>query len=198
MKIDKRVYVGTDEEELKRIFPDIKKYWEKDPDIYEELQNVAEKLYFSKNPKYVFSQQMLVFVRLYLEEVSNEGYYYNYTVWHSVREHLEQKDYVFIDHEKEIWQMMLFFQYAMVKTKYLAPKNKIGTKKNGYYNNTPSGLTIVDTNWNTNIVVTGGVGVKGHFRLQPCGTERKNVKLIWIDAFKKNGYKKIAKKLNID
>ena len=38
-------------------------------------------------------------------------------------------------------------------------------------------------------------GVRGHFRIQPCGPNKKETKLIWIDSFKKSGYIRGAKSL---
>ena len=57
-------------------------------------------------------------------------------------------------------------------------------------NMTESTVYVVDSSWNKIIIRTDGFGVRGHFRLQPCGANMADRKLIWIDAFEKHGYKR--------
>lgn len=56
-------------------------------------------------------------------------------------------------------------------------------------------IRFLDASWYTTIVRTEGFGVKGHFRLQPCGEGRKDRKLIYIHEFQKHGYVRRAKML---
>lgn len=55
-------------------------------------------------------------------------------------------------------------------------------------NMTENTVYVVDSSWNKIIIRTDGFGVRGHFRLQPCGANMTDRKLIWIDAFEKHGY----------
>lgn len=52
---------------------------------------------------------------------------------------------------------------------------------------------VVDSSWNQLIIRTAGFAVMGHFRLQPCGVNHVDRKLIWINAFEKHGYKRSPK-----
>lgn len=52
---------------------------------------------------------------------------------------------------------------------------------------------VVDSSWNKLIIRTTGFAVRGHFRLQPCGPQMIDRKLIWVDAFEKHGYKRRPK-----
>lgn len=61
----------------------------------------------------------------------------------------------------------------------------------------PSGkshsIIQVDTTYDENLHVINPFAVKGHFRNQPCGKERSDTRLIYIDAFMKNGYTRPSK-----
>lgn len=70
-------------------------------------------------------------------------------------------------------------------------KNNGKTKKAGKVTNgTDYTVYVVDSSWNKLIIRTEGFAVMGHFRLQPCGKDFSERKLIWIDAFEKHGYKR--------
>ena len=56
-------------------------------------------------------------------------------------------------------------------------------------------VRFLDATWYTTIVRSEGFGVRGHFRLQPCGTGRKDRKLIYINEFRKHGYVRKARLL---
>jgi hypothetical protein len=51
----------------------------------------------------------------------------------------------------------------------------------------------MDSTWFTQLVISNAFNVRGHFRLQPCGPELKERKLIWIQDFQKSGYTRKAK-----
>ena len=68
-------------------------------------------------------------------------------------------------------------------------KSSSGTRKSGkILNDAFKNVTVMDTTWNKIIVRTEEFGVRGHFRLQPCGADLHDRKLIWINPFKKSGY----------
>ena len=56
-------------------------------------------------------------------------------------------------------------------------------------------IEFYDCGWYTTIVRNEGFSVKGHFRLQPCGTGRHQRKLIYIREFQKHGYVRRARLL---
>jgi hypothetical protein len=61
-------------------------------------------------------------------------------------------------------------------------------KGNAINNETPHKFTQVDCLWNVKSVSVGAFKVKGHFRLQKCGVGYSEVKLIFIEEFKKQQY----------
>lgn len=56
------------------------------------------------------------------------------------------------------------------------------------FNGTKNTVYVVDSTWNQILVRTDGFAVRGHYRLQPCGVNMVDRKLIWINAFEKHGY----------
>lgn len=87
-----------------------------------------------------------------------------------------------------------FLTFAECETKIInsATQHKVKINKEKYVSDIPEDLEIVDSNWFTTIIRTGGFGVHGHFRLQPIGTKRGSRKLIWIKDFEKHGYTRRA------
>lgn len=99
-------------------------------------------------------------------------------------------------HIHTILMILLFKQFAEVETKEIGGKDnpkkaKVGAEK--YLNETDTTVNILDCNWFTTIVRSKGFGVKGHFRMQPCGEGMRQRKLIYIEDFVKQGYSRKAK-----
>lgn len=94
----------------------------------------------------------------------------------------------------------VFLNFAELETKEIKPSEKIWSGPNicAYNNKSKRNVTIVDSSWYTNLVVSGAFDVRGHFRLQPFGPEMKQRRLIWIKDFKKSGYTRKAKKQTED
>jgi hypothetical protein len=91
----------------------------------------------------------------------------------------------------------LFLNFAEIETKVCQPSRQIWDGPTCLYNNkTKLPITVVDSSWYTNLVVSGAFNVAGHFRLQPYGPERSKRRLQWINDFQKNGYIRKAKKEN--
>lgn len=93
-----------------------------------------------------------------------------------------------------------FIKHVELETKIIQPMKKevhIGTK---YVNETKSKIEILDSTWFTTIVRSEGFSVGketgGFFRLQPCGKDLADRKLIWVLPFEKAGYTRKAKILN--
>lgn len=83
---------------------------------------------------------------------------------------------------------LIFVEIADSELVYINSGQKIGTKRDGYFNLQPSKVVIVNSTWNKITVRTEGFSVSGHFRLQRYGEGRNEVKLIWIEPFAKQGY----------
>jgi len=91
----------------------------------------------------------------------------------------------------------LFLQFAEIETKVVKPADKIWDGPVCAYNNKSKvPVTIVDSSWYTNLVVSGAFKVSGHWRLQPVGPNRSARRLTWISEFQKEGYTRKAKKEN--
>lgn len=73
-------------------------------------------------------------------------------------------------------------------------RNNGKPKNDGKVTNTSEyTVYVVDSSWNQLIIRTTGFAVMGHFRLQSCGINHADRKLIWINAFEKHGYKRQPK-----
>ena len=83
---------------------------------------------------------------------------------------------------------IVFIEFASPEIKFVVAGKKNSVRPIGYTNDAPFPVSIVDSTWNKYIVRTEGFGVSGHFRLQPCGEGLKDLKLVWINAYQKNGY----------
>lgn len=96
---------------------------------------------------------------------------------------------------EHFFKCLVFLFFSEIKTVVLPPKTKIGDIMRGEFKNELKNTFImVDTTWNKISIRTQGFAVRGHFRLQPCGPNLKDRKLIFIDEFKKHGYIRGAKK----
>lgn len=88
-----------------------------------------------------------------------------------------------------------FIKYAPIETKIIESNSKIKTQNNKYVNDTKSNITLLTCTWFTNLVKSDGFKVKGHFRLQPCGVGRLELKLVWVNDYEKTGYTAPARKI---
>jgi hypothetical protein len=107
-------------------------------------------------------------------------------------------DPVVTDMEERIYKLLCFFYFSDNEMIIVEPGRKYGTKKTGKLINTFEDIpvTVVNSNWNITSIRTEGFDVRGHFRLQPCGVGMKEVKMIFIEPFRKKGYIRNAKNTN--
>jgi hypothetical protein len=68
------------------------------------------------------------------------------------------------------------------------------TRDNLIKNETKIPVIQVSSNWNYRMIRVGSFKVNGHFRWQPCGKERSQVKLIYINQFEKGLMKRLSQK----
>lgn len=96
-----------------------------------------------------------------------------------------------------IFSLILFIKYALVETKIVESGKKTIHVSQKYVNDTKSPIEILDSTWFTTLVrseeFTVGAATGGFFRLQPCGKDLKDRKLIWISPYTKHGYTRKAK-----
>lgn len=107
---------------------------------------------------------------------------------------LTQDEYEFV----LLTQRLAFFiRYANIETKIVNKNTVSGIRcvEDKIHSDFDFNIEVVDSTWFTSIIREKGFGVRGHFRLQPCGEGLKEKKLIWINDFEKTGYTRIAGKL---
>jgi hypothetical protein len=102
-------------------------------------------------------------------------------------EHFEHKDVKAIE---QFYYTLLCFMYLTDNEEILIPPGRsYGTRKQGkVLNDIRVPITLVNSRWNITSIRTEGFNVSGHFRLQPCGPDRGDVKIIFIEPFAKEGY----------
>jgi len=97
--------------------------------------------------------------------------------------------------ENLLYRLLCFIYLSDTEEIILKPGEKMGTKKSGkLINEIKQPLIIVTSKWNITSIRTEGFKVSGHFRLQPFGKGRNQVRVQWIDPFDKEGYVRGAKK----
>lgn len=113
--------------------------------------------------------------------------------------HLKKDQYFYPSLGKQefndLVRLMTFIELGDIEVVELpAGRNNGKPKNNGKIANQSNyNVYVVDSSWNQIIIRTDGFAVRGHFRLQPCGANLADRKLIWIDAFEKHGYKRQPK-----
>lgn len=94
----------------------------------------------------------------------------------------------------DIYTLLLFIKYCDIETKVTSPQNRrTNVAGQKYLNETDKRISILDSTWFTNLVVSGAFNVSGHLRWQHYGPGNSLKKLIWIDEFQKEGYTRKAK-----
>lgn len=145
--------------------------------------------------RFCITDKVLVVTKFYLYKIADGTDRIGYSAWYA---HLEDGGFKSTeDHlhkeQLELYRLWCYINYSDEKFITVKPKQKIGTKKSGYKNNTGHNMTVVDSKWNTTSIRVGQVEVDGHLRLQPCGPGRSQIKLIWIKDHVRDGYIKRAK-----
>lgn len=88
---------------------------------------------------------------------------------------------------------IMFLNFVDVETKIIGSSGKsLYIENEKVKNDTNFNIKVLDKTWYTTVINSEGFPVKGHLRLQPVGEGRKDRKLIYIEPFEKNGYKREA------
>ena len=97
-----------------------------------------------------------------------------------------------------ILKPMIFIELSGVNVKFIDIKSKSEygniLKPIHVKNQTRVNVVYVNSLWNVGSIGLGEFKVRGHFRLQPCGTGRGQIKLIFIEEFVKTHYIRKSKK----
>jgi hypothetical protein len=92
---------------------------------------------------------------------------------------------------------LCFIKHVEIETKFVNGGGKVHHAGEKYVNDTKHKIEILDSTWFTTIVRSEGFMVGdetgGFFRLQPCGKDLADRKLIWVEPFQKQGYTRKAK-----
>lgn len=156
------------------------------------------------NAKYTFIFSDGSFLRLLIDDRDFLFYYVSRIgkdtsasyFYHSFYDNKESGDFAF---KKDFWfKLLCFFFYSQNKEIIVSPGKSYGTRKqmDSLSNDSKYPITIVNSNWNVTSIRLHGFNVSGHFRLQPCGFQFSETKMIFIEPFKKNGYVRKAIKNN--
>lgn len=89
---------------------------------------------------------------------------------------------------------LYFIHNCEIDTKVMQPNEKYRNQGNKYFNESKSNITILDCRWFTELIRSIPFQVRGHLRWQVHGEKRTKRKLIWIEEYKKSGYKRSAQK----
>lgn len=90
-------------------------------------------------------------------------------------------------------RLLIFLNFVDVETKIIGSSGKsLYIENEKVKNDTNFNIKVLDKTWYTTVINSEGFPVRGHLRLQPVGEGRKDRKLIYIEPFEKNGYKREA------
>lgn len=94
-----------------------------------------------------------------------------------------------------LFNICIFRTFADHEYKIITGKSSGKLNNVVYKNNNKQNVLALDSTWYTSIVRTEGFAVRGHLRMQACGKNFSERKLIYIDSFEKHGYVRKAKML---
>jgi hypothetical protein len=95
----------------------------------------------------------------------------------------------------DIFNICLFRTFADHELKVVSRKSTGKINNMVYRNMNKTDVAVLDSSWYTSIVRTEGFVVRGHMKMQPCGPNLSERKLIYVDSFEKYGYVRKAKML---
>ena len=88
-----------------------------------------------------------------------------------------------------IYKLLCFIFLSENEYEVLQPGQSKGTKKSGkVLNELPVPVTIINSKWNVTSIRRDGFWVSAHFALRRCGPGRTASRVVFIDAFEKQGY----------
>lgn len=92
--------------------------------------------------------------------------------------------------------VLLFKRYAEIRTQLIAPNaRRVSLESNEHLmNRAPFMIRQTDCTWFTEYIRLEGFSVRGFWRLQACGPNYSEHRLIYINPFEKKGYHRRAKK----
>lgn len=97
----------------------------------------------------------------------------------------------------ELYRLLCFIFLCENDEVVLQPGQKHGTQKTEKIINTLRlPLTIVNSRWNTKVIMQESFGVRGHFAIRWTGAGRTMAKMVWVEPFVKHGYTRQAKSGN--
>lgn len=91
--------------------------------------------------------------------------------------------------------IMLFRTFADHEVKVVPGKVTAKLNETQYTNTNKTSILVLDSSWYTSLVRTEGFMVTGHLRMQACGKNLSERRLVYIDSFQKYGYVRKAKML---
>ena len=95
----------------------------------------------------------------------------------------------------DIFYTCVFRTFADHEYKLISGKSSAKLNNNVFKNNNKQSVLVLDSSWYTSIIRTEGFAVRGHLRMQACGKNLSERRLVYIDSFQKYGYVRKAKML---
>lgn len=99
----------------------------------------------------------------------------------------------------DILTLILFLKYCEIETKVIPAGKKGHHAGVKYVNESKQRIEVLDSTWFTTIIKSDGFTVGGDtggfFKMQPCGPNNSQRKLIWVLPYEKEGYTRKAKVL---
>lgn len=98
--------------------------------------------------------------------------------------------------EAMILTFVLFKKYCDIETKVIEPNRKGIVAGSKYVNETKKRITVLDSTWFVNLVVSGAFEVGGHLHWYLTGPNKSIRRLQWVNTYEKDGYIRKAKAIN--
>lgn len=88
---------------------------------------------------------------------------------------------------RKVLQTLIFLELTEPEIEVMAAGKRHSERPLGTSNNSRQDVYVVSSTWNKYIIRTEGWGVRGHFRMQPCGVGHAELKLVWVTPYQKSG-----------
>lgn len=96
--------------------------------------------------------------------------------------------------EKFVYSLLCFVYMSETEEVLVAAGSRYGTRKTGKIVNTsPFPMIVITSKWNITSIRTDAIGVRAHFAIRHTGPGRNTPRVVFINAFEKQGYVRRAK-----
>lgn len=172
-----------------------------DPKVFQKIPIQKAEIVLNEHQLYRYWFDGVVLRGIFVQKINTElGPEIKYDSF-SIQPDTGRKSYNLYDDSRvkeiaeKLFKMIIFLYFSEIQEVILKPNAKSGSlSSERFKNELKQSFIIVDTTWNRISIRTEGFSVSAHFRLQPCGKNNEDRKLIFIDEFDKTGYVRGATK----